>query len=151
MKHQSRSPQPGGVVTGLLALAVGVFTFPVFAQIAFAQTTVPEPDLNGNYWRNQAVRLGQVASPLSPGFLWRVAALGLNCRSGAGLDYAIVRQFEQGQLLQADVGRGGSDEVLINATDDNGNPWMRVRSPIGESYDCYVRANRRYIQPDAGN
>lgn len=124
---------------------IGVWILPGLAQV-----TTPQPDLNGNYRRNQAARVGQVASPLSPGSLWQVISPGLNCRRGAGLEYDIVRQFEQGQLLQADVGRGGSDEVLINATDRRGNPWMRVRSPIGESYDCYVRAHRRYIQPYAG-
>lgn len=129
------------------------FTFLIFAALVppgLAQTAVPQPDRNGDYFSNQSSVSGRVVTPLSPGSLWQVVSLGLNCRSSAGINHAIVHQFEQGQLLQADVGRGGSDEVLWNATDTNGNPWMWVRSPSGESYDCYVRANHNYIQPYIG-
>lgn len=133
----------------LLALTFLIVTVSVLPGLA--QAPVPQPDQNGDYFSNQSSVSGQAASPLSPGSLWEVTALGLNCRSSAGMNHAIVRQFEQGQLLQTDVGRGGSDEVLWNATDSNGNPWMRVRSPNGENYDCYVRANRRYIQPHRGD
>jgi hypothetical protein len=150
MNDQSRSTQVADGIESALFALLGATIFSAIISTASAQVTVPQPDRNGNYVRNQAVSLGQVESPLLPGSLWQVTSPGLNCRSGAGLDQAIVRQFEQGQLLQADVGRGGADEVLINATDRNGNPWMRVRSAIGESYDCYVRAHRRYIQPYVG-
>lgn len=127
----------------LSALAAIALMLPATAQ-------TPQPDRHGNYPSNQATIAGQAPPPLTPGSLWQVTAPGLNCRSGAGLTHAIVRQFGQGDLLQADLGRGGSDEVLLNPRDASGNPWMRVRSPIGQHYDCYVRASQRYIQPYAG-
>jgi hypothetical protein len=63
---------------------------------------------------------------------------------------AAQRQFKKGTILQSDVGRGGSDEVVINGKDKQGKPWMRVRSVAGETYNCNVRANSRYIQPYTG-
>ena len=110
----------------------------------------PQPDRNGDYFSNAAPV--QAKKPFnSPGSLWQVvAASGLNCRSGAGIRDGVTRQFKQGVLLQADVGRGGSDEVLVNVKDRNGQPWMRVRSQLGENYNCYVRANHRYIRPYTG-
>jgi hypothetical protein len=109
--------------------------------------SLPQPDRNGNYFSNEAPIQGSAPSPLMPGSLWQVVASGLNCRRNAGLNYGVVRQFHRGELLQADVGRGGADEVLLNVKDNSGNPWMRVRSSRGSDYQCYVRANRRYIQP----
>jgi hypothetical protein len=107
---------------------------------------LPQPDRNGDYAKNEA--LIQAKKPFnSPGSLWQVVSARLNCRRSAGMNYGIVRQFKRGYLLQANIGRGGSDEVLINATDQQGKPWMPVRSAAGENYGCYVRANSRYIQP----
>jgi hypothetical protein len=106
---------------------------------------MPQPDQNGNYMGNDAPLKG--TSRFMAGSLWQVVSRGLNCRSNPGMQTAIARQFKQGEILQADVGRGGADEVLINAKDEKGNPWMRVRSAQGKDYKCYVRANRLYIQP----
>lgn len=120
-------------------------------QSLIAQTAVPQPDGNGDFFSNIAPISGEVATGRSmQGSLWQVVSPGLNCRSSAGTNYEIVRQFSQGDILQADVGRGGADEVLENTRDDRGKPWMRARSEQGESYNCYVRANSRYIQPVAG-
>ena len=129
-----------------------VIVLTMFSWIAagsvLAQTSpVPKPDRNGNYFSNDAPIKGTVSGRLMAGSLWQVVSRGLNCRSQKGTRHRIVRQFKQGGLLQADVGRGGADEVLLNAKDENGNPWMRVRSAQGTNYNCYVRANRLYIQP----
>ena len=126
-----------------------------FARSVIAQTQVArpvlQPDSNGDFFRNTAPISGQVAGrQLASGSLWQVVSPGLNCRSSAGIEYEIVRQFSQGEILQADVGRGGADEVQENARDDRGKPWMRTRSEQGESYNCYVRANSRYITPATG-
>ncbi len=115
----------------------------VWAQVS----PMPQPDRSGNYFSNDAPVKGTAPSPLMPGSLWQVVSSELNCRRRAGRDAAIVRQFRQGALLQAEVGRGGADEVLLNAKDQTGQPWMWVRSPQGQSHACYVKANRRYIQP----
>jgi hypothetical protein len=108
---------------------------------------IPQPDRNGNYLRNDTPFTGTAPSPLMRGSLWQVVSSGLNCRSGFGLRYGVTRQFNRGALLQAEVGRGGSDEVLVNPKDEKGQPWMPARSPQGQNYNCYVRANHRYIQP----
>jgi hypothetical protein len=129
----------------LVALAVLIFSGA--ATVAIAQAPIPQPDSNGNYSRNEApLKAASTDNHLAPGSLWQVVSIGLNCRSVPGTVQPVVRQFAQGAVLQAEVYRGGSDEVLQNATDQNGKPWMPVR---GESSGdvCYVRANSRYIQP----
>ncbi|WP_019498034.1 hypothetical protein [Pseudanabaena sp. PCC 6802] len=143
----------------LNALSVGVLTSISLTLIALAgaplvlaQTPVmPKPDRNGDYFGNEALIQGTVPRPYSAGSLWQVVVPGgVDCHSGVGLDYGITRQFKRGELLQADLGRGGADEVLRNAKDRNGKPWMRVRSASGENYNCYVRANNASIQPYQG-
>ena len=105
-----------------------------------------QPNAAGDYDSNEGYQLAHL--PLnSPGYLWRVVSPGLSCRAEANSKSSIVRQFRQGQVLQANVGRGGSDEVLRNAKDADGKPWMWVRSAAGQNYHCYVRANRKYITP----
>lgn len=114
--------------TMLLALS------PVVVQ---AQTT----DSQGNYFNNE------VPSKYASGSLWRVVVPdGLNCRRSASLQSAIVRSYLINSVLEVEIYRGGSDEVLINPLDEKGKPWMPVR---GKDFDnvCFVRANSRYIQP----
>ncbi|HEY9824960.1 MAG TPA: hypothetical protein V6D19_05900 [Stenomitos sp.] len=120
-----------------------------FAFVASAQVPIMLGlDRNGDYFSNENAVKGNVESPLMQGSLWKVLPIKLNCRSGAGYQYRILRQFHQGEIVQADVGRGGADEVLLNAKDINGKPWMLTRSAQGKAYHCYVRANKAYIQPD---
>ncbi|HEY9643821.1 MAG TPA: hypothetical protein V6C57_25245 [Coleofasciculaceae cyanobacterium] len=117
------------------------------ATIAIAQSPLPQPDHSGNYYRNEApLKAASTENHLSPGSLWRVVAIGLNCRSAPGTMQPVLRQFAQGDVLQVEVYRGGSDEVLQNPTDSSGKPWMPVRG-ASPSDVCYVRANSRYIQP----
>jgi hypothetical protein len=110
------------------------------------------PDRNGDYFSNYAPIQGKqpANSKNMPGSLWQVVSPGLNCRRGTGTNFAIVRSFGKGTILQADVGRGGADEVLYNGKDKQGKPWMLVRSEAGESYSCNVRANIKYIKPYKG-
>ncbi len=115
---------------------------------AIAQTPLPQPDRHGDYYSNDAPAKGTVPvdSKLSPGSLWRVVSQGLNCRRSPAQRTAITRQFQRGDILQVEVYRGGSDEVLLNAKDASGKPWMPVRGKNSNQV-CYVRANNRYIQP----
>jgi hypothetical protein len=142
-----------GINRGIMNLRILVVLSPIMMGLTvtaagLAQTLpMPQPDRAGDYLSNEAPVQGTVPRSLMAGGLWQVVATGLNCRSQGGMSYAIARQFTQGELLQADVGRGGADEVLFNAKDQSGKPWMRVRSATGTDYHCYVRANRRYIQP----
>lgn len=137
----------GKIAFGILILELS------YTSLAVAQTH----DRFGDYSSNEAPKKGTVSnSPLIPGSLWRVIVNGLNCRSAPGTENPIVHQFTQGQVIQVEVGRGGSDEVLQNVRDRTGKPWMWVRGGIHYSSEtpslqCYVRANTRYIQPDLGS
>jgi hypothetical protein len=118
--------------------------------------TIPEiiPDRYGNYYSNASnvqsnasnVQAEVTNSQLAAGSLWRVAVDALNCRRSASITSNIVRTYLSGELLEVEVYRGGSDEVLVNPLDKNGKPWMPVRGRNIEDV-CYVRANSRYIQP----
>lgn len=106
-----------------------------------------QADLQGNYFRNETmVKAASRDSKLSAGSLWLVRVDGLNCRRSASLSSDVVRTYASGSLLEVEVYRGGSDEVLINPIDRNGRPWMPVRGTRSEDV-CFVRANSRYIQP----
>ncbi len=106
-----------------------------------------QADIQGNYFRNETmVKAASRDSKLSAGSLWLVRVDGLNCRRSASLDSAVVRTYALGSLLEVEVYRGGSDEVLVNPLDRNGRPWMPVRGISSEDV-CFVRANSRYIQP----
>lgn len=120
------------------------------STIAQTHTSIPQADQNGDYAHNEAPIQGTVppGSRLMAGSLWQVVSPRLNCRQRPGTSSPVVRQFQAGDRLQAEVGRGGSDEVLINARDAAGKPWMGVRSKTFKLEDaCYVRANHRYIRP----
>lgn len=106
-----------------------------------------QADLQGNYFRNETmVQAASRNSKLSAGSLWLVRVDGLNCRRLANIDSQIVRIYDAGDVLEVEVYRGGSDEVLVNSLDRDGNPWMPVRGKNVEDV-CFVRANSRYIQP----
>jgi hypothetical protein len=130
-------------------LTIAVIAIAITATNSKADMVAAEPDRNGDYFRNEAPI--QAERPYnSPGSLWQVVSPGLNCRRESGTEFPIVRSFKEGTILQVNVGRGGSDEVLINAKDQQGKPWMSVRNEAGESYECSVRANSRYIKPYTG-
>lgn len=102
----------------------------------------------GNYLRNDGPVPGTVTDGrYGVGTLWRVVAPSIAGRAQPDPSSKVVRTFRRGTILQADIGRGGSDEVLWNATDNQGNTWMKVRTAKGVDLNCYVRANVRYIQP----
>ncbi|MEI6426804.1 MAG: hypothetical protein WCO45_00240 [Pseudanabaena sp. ELA607] len=108
------------------------------------------PDAQGNYYSNFTNVFGATLPDRnkdSPGSLWQVIAPKLHCRDIPSTTGKSLRVFSQGTVLQADVGRGGSDEVNINALDEHQKPWMFVRSRDGEPYRCYVRANQKFIAP----
>ena len=124
------------------------------SSIALAQaqtpSQVPKPDAQGDYYSNVAPIKGTVppGNSLMVGSLWQVVSQKLNCRRQPSLQAPVVRRFRTGNILQAEVFRGGSDEVLINAKDAAGKPWMWVRAATFKLEDaCYVRANDRYIKP----
>ncbi|MGI0489757.1 hypothetical protein ACN4EK_30425 [Pantanalinema rosaneae CENA516] len=129
------------IVAGLTILAISTTSL-----AGFAQTTANLPDVQGDYYRNDTPVQGTAPRPLMAGSLWQVVATELPCRQEPGTDQPIVRQYRQGEILQVEVYRGGSDEVLLNTKDGTGKPWMPVRGKRSADR-CYVRANQRYIQP----
>jgi hypothetical protein len=116
--------------------------------LIFPLLLLPAPSLaqdqNGNYYRNESPVQG--SGRPTAGSLWRVTVDALNCRREANLSSPVVRVYDYGEILEVEVYRGGSDEVLINAIDAKNRPWMPVR---GNSYKdrCFVRANSRFIAP----
>src|SRR5579883_235927 len=128
-------------------LLVGITLLTLNASLSsLAQTARNQPDPQGNFYSNDAPVKGTARSPLMAGSLWRVVALTLNCRRDPGSNQPVVRQFRRGDILQVEVYRGGSDEVLKNAFDRSRQPWMPVRGQLPDDR-CYVRANQRYILP----
>lgn len=104
-------------------------------------------DYGSDFYRNESlVQAPSRNSKLAAGSLWRVVASSLNCRRAASLDSSIIRKYRVGVLIEAEVYRGGSDEVLVNPVDSDGKPWMPVRGKNAEDV-CYVRANSLYISP----
>ena len=111
------------------------------------QAQVAIPDRQGNYYRNETNVQAKRSSRYGTGSLWQVIVDGLNCRQDPSLDSPVHRTYLADELLEVQIYRGGSDEVLINPRDQNGRPWMPVR--VGDSSEgaCYVRANSRFIRP----
>ena len=99
------------------------------------------------YRSNEGPVLGEADSPYSPGSLWVVLTEKLEGRSESDQSAPVVRVFSRGEVLQAEVGRGGSDEVLRNFVDEQGRAWMAVRVTGLPDYGCYVRANTGTIAP----
>lgn len=120
-----------------------------FLLLSFLLLTAGAWAAPGDYFSCQgAVQAEDPGGPRMAGSLWRVVApSGLVGRRQPSSESPVVARFAAGTVLQADVGRGGSDEVWINARDSAGRPWMRVRTREGRDLDCYVRANSRYIRP----
>lgn len=139
------------ILTVILTVSALTLMAVTIAHSTCAQPpALPQPDRDGNDFSNETPVKGTAPHPLMSGSFWQVVSSKLNCRSHAGLNYDVVRQFKQGDRLQADVGRGGADEVMLNFKEATGQPWMRVRNARGQNLNCYVRANRAYIQPDRG-
>jgi hypothetical protein len=134
-------------------LSVGCLVlFSSVATAAFVQNAAASsPDKSGDYYSNEAPAKGTAPSPSMAGSLWVVVPQKLNCRKNPGASNPIVKVFNRGDVIQAEVGRGGSDEVLTNIRDSSGKPWMWVKGgqnvQNSSSLKCYVRANNRYINP----
>lgn len=149
-----RIVKPARVWFFLLALSLWE---PQFAQPVNARPVKAQPEENvysqpqispiGNYLTNAGPVKGTVTGHATAGALWRVMTPQLNCRQGPSPKARVILSFRHGAVLQADLGRGGSDEVLYNARDARGYTWMLVRSRQGQPYHCYVRAHQRFIRP----
>ncbi len=109
--------------------------------------THPQINAAGDYITNAGPVQASTQTPFTPGALWRVFSKQLNCRQDAEPNSKILLVFKQGAVLEANLGRGGSDEVIYNAKDTRGKTWMAVRFKHRSNDRCYVRANRLFIRP----
>jgi hypothetical protein len=111
------------------------------------QAEVAVPDRQGNYSRNETNVQAKRSSRYGTGSLWQVVVNSLNCRQEPSIDSPVKRTYLADDLLEVQIYRGGSDEVLMNPRDQNGRPWMPVRNEDSSNEACYVRANSRFIRP----
>lgn len=123
-----------------------LFTLPIWGQSDDFYTRA-QINAEGDYLSNAGPVTGKAPPGQTPGALWRVVSKQLNCRQQADVNAKIQLVFKHGALLQAHLGRGGSDEVLYNAKDKRGKTWMYVRLSEPSLNGCYVRANRLFIHP----
>jgi hypothetical protein len=111
------------------------------------QAQVAVPDKQGNYYRNETNVQSPRGDRFGAGSLWRVVVDRLNCRKEPSIDSPVQRTYAANDIVEVQIYRGGSDEVLINPRDQNGRPWMPVRHVSSSEEACYVRANSRFIRP----
>lgn len=127
----------------------------IFVLIASLLVTLPTnafaQDSNGNYYKGTL--------PYEDGGTyvvgkWRVIApSGLNCRIGAGTEFAIVKTFEMGDLIYPKTSEGRDQHNDPTELDKQGLPWFRLTEPTRKKdlENCLIRANSRYIAPVKGS
>ena len=127
------------IIKIIFVLVAALFVLP--PNSAFAQNS------NGDYYKENL--------PYEDGGTyvvgkWRVIATsGLNCRSGAGTEFAIVKTFEMGDLVYPKTSEGRDQHNNPTELDKRRLPWFRLRSPRrNDSENCLIRANSRYISPE---
>ncbi|YAF97510.1 MAG: SH3 domain-containing protein [Nodularia sp. CChRGM 3473] len=128
-----------------IASFICVISLPSLAQ----ERQIPTPDFQGNY--NSAITKfpdGSQAVLLS--WFTNIRSSRLNCRSAPGLHQRIIKQFQANDLLQADAGTNNSQEPILR--DAQGKPWLRVKIVNHQgktSSNCFVRANKQFIEPNS--
>ena len=122
----------------------------IISMIIASPEIVVAQDSNGNYYKGTL--------PYEDGGdyvvgKWRVIApSGLNCRIGAGTEFAIVKTFEMGDLIYPKTSEGRDQHNDPTELDKGGLPWFRLKSPRrNDSENCLIRANSRYIAPVKGS
>jgi len=113
------------------------------------QAEVAVPDKQGNYYRNETNVRAQRVDRYGTGSLWRVVVDSLNCRKEPSINSAVQRTYNANDIIEAQIGRGGSDEVLINARDKNGRPWMQVRY-VTSTFEVSSFVLEQITNPEAG-
>ncbi|GAX34924.1 SH3 domain-containing protein [Nodularia sp. NIES-3585] len=128
-----------------IASFMGMISLPSLAQ----QRQTPKPNVQGDY--NSAITKfpdGSKAVLLS--WFTNIRNGRLNCRSAPGVNQRIIQQFQPNDLIQVDAGANNSQELIVR--DSQGNPWLRVKivNNQGQSHrNCFVRANRQFIEPNS--
>jgi hypothetical protein len=117
------------------------------SQIRSYGATPIAQDAEFDYYSNETEIKANRSSRYGTGSLWRVKVDRLNCRQEPSLLSPIKQTYANNTVLEVQIYRGGSDEVLENPRDRLGKPWMPVRDRDSLESSCYVRANSRYIQP----
>ncbi|TVP66034.1 MAG: SH3 domain-containing protein [Nodularia sp. (in: Bacteria)] len=128
-----------------IASLIGIISIPSLAQ----QRQTPTPNRQGDY--NSAITKfpdGNQAVLLS--WFTNIRSGKLNCRSAPGVNQRVIKQFQPNELLQTDAGASNSQEAIVR--DSQGNPWLRVKIVNNQGQtqgNCFVRANRQFIEPNS--
>ncbi|MEA5513055.1 SH3 domain-containing protein [Nodularia sp. UHCC 0506] len=128
-----------------IASLIGIISLPSLAQ----QRQTPTPNRQGDY--NSAYTIfpdGSQAILLS--WFTNIRSGRLNCRSAPGLNQRVIQQFQPDELLQVNAGANNSQEPIMR--DSQGNPWLRVKIVNNQGKtqgNCFVRANRQFIEPNS--
>jgi hypothetical protein len=130
-----------------LLVLFGVLLVPLGA---IAQSSMPQPNSNGDFMTNTSHPTWQVIDT-DPN--------GLNCRWSDQMpvewfdpgatwprrdisSWTSVRRFQNGAVLSANSTPAG----FVTITDTRGRPWLKVNIGSNDQI-CLVRANRRFIRP----
>jgi len=128
-----------------IASLIGIISLPSLAQAR----QIPTPNRQGDY--NSALTKfpdGSKAVLLS--WFTKIRSGKLNCRSAPGANQRVIKQFQPNDLLQANAGKNNSQEPIVR--DRQGNPWLRVKIVNNQGKtqgNCFVRANRQFIEPNS--
>ncbi|KZL51336.1 MULTISPECIES: hypothetical protein [Cyanophyceae] len=128
-----------------IASLIGMISLPSLAQ----KRQTPTPNRQGDY--NSAITTfpdGSQVVLLS--WFTNIRSGKLNCRSTPGVNQRVIKQFQPNDLLQVNPGTKNSQEPIMR--DSQGNPWLRVKIVNNQGKtqgNCFVRANKQFIEPNS--
>jgi hypothetical protein len=125
-----------------------ILTFILIISLIIASPEiVVAQDSNGNYYKGTLPHEDGGSYVVGK---WRVIApSGLNCRVGAGNEFAIVKTFQMGDLVYPKTSEGRDQHNDPTELDKRGLPWFRLRNlRRDDAENCLIRANSRYISPE---
>ena len=76
----------------------------------------------------------------------------MNCRVGAGTEFAIVETFEMGDLIYPKTSEGRDQHNNPTELDKQGLTWFHLTEPTRKKdlKNCLIRANSLYMAPIRG-
>lgn len=113
----------------------------IFAFLVLTLPTIAlAQDNSGNYYQRYLPTEGDYV--ISTWYV--VTPSGLNCRTKAGTEFEVVKQFAQGERFEVSTSEGRDQHNNPVELDKSGLPWFRLTKDSGA---CRVRASNRYIAP----
>jgi hypothetical protein len=120
----------------------------IISMIIASPEIVVAQDSNGNYYKETLPYEDGGSYVVGK---WRVITpSGLNCRSGAGTEFAIVKTFKMNDVVYPKTSEGREQHNNPTELDKRGLPWFRLQTPRRDEPEnyCLIRANSRYIAPE---